>query len=232
MLSRTCDFFSFNCCSFKVSCTFGHARIREHSARKCTLSLFLRSCASSPLDQVQKAKEGTGRVVLWRELGITVRRSVFCSCHFQTITWRHDPFLNLYILNLVFCNTVLFTRILSLWKRRFAGQISAEGAPPQPLSQTLFATIFTIAKKIAVTTVSALAATSTFLTIYTSGSVFVTSFLTFGIPTRCLNHTHPYHAPHHRPICHFEYTLTFTPLRAISTPSCKSCWPAAIRSQN
>ena len=108
MLSRTCDFFSFHCCSFKVSCTFGHARIREQlNTRKCASSLLLRSCALPPLDQVQKAKEGTGRVVLWRELGITVRRTVFCSCPIPSITWHHVPFFNGCNLKFVFCNTGL-----------------------------------------------------------------------------------------------------------------------------
>ena len=58
---------------------------------------------------MQKAKEGTGRVVLWRELGITVRHTVFCcSCPIQTITWHHGPFLNLYSLKFVCCNSVYF----------------------------------------------------------------------------------------------------------------------------
>jgi hypothetical protein len=178
MLSRTCDFFSFNCCSFKVSCAFGHARVREHNARKCALS---------PLDQVQKAKEGTGRVVLWRELGITVRRSVFCSCPFQTITWHNDPFLNLYILNFVFRNTVLpeffHSRSVALWARH-RPKVTPHSRFPNRFSRQ-------ISQKLAVTIVSARAATSTSLTIYTLGSAFVTSFLTFGILTRCLNHTHP-----------------------------------------
>lgn len=76
MLSRTCDFFSFNCCSFKV----------------------------------QEAKEGTGRVVLWRELGITNSFTLEASlcgpdicrsscCHFNVSHYLH--------LGFCFCGVIL-----------------------------------------------------------------------------------------------------------------------------
>lgn len=111
MLSRTCDFFSFNCCSFKVRRAFDHVITRAYET--ITLANAHRlNCCNHALHHMTRCKRPK-----------KAPAELFCGANWESpcvalfsvvrVLFKRSrviitPFLNLYSLKFVCCNSVYF----------------------------------------------------------------------------------------------------------------------------